>query len=133
MANSKPLVSVDTNVVVRFLTLDDVAQAGKSRQVFRENIVWISKTVILETEWVLRGAYRLSKEVINDTLRALVEMEDVMIEDYEVVQHALYSHKRGWDFADALHLMARPAGVKLFFSFDKRLLKKKSSIDLRSP
>ena len=51
------MIAIDTNIVVRFLTQDDEQQYQKSLKLFQEQELFISDTVILETEWVLRFAY----------------------------------------------------------------------------
>jgi len=48
------MIAVDTNIVVRLLTNDDPEQAGRAAAVVKNGPVFIPKTVVLETEWVLR-------------------------------------------------------------------------------
>ena len=128
------MIGVDTNVVVRFLTADDPIQAVKSRALFREHEVWLSRTVILETEWVLRGAFELDRAAVNRALVSLINMEGVVVEDHAVVAEALDHHTSGWDFADALHVLACPPGTQVFYSFDKRLARKKmGALKLQMP
>ncbi len=50
------MISVDTNIIVRLLTKDDVEQFQQSLKLFQEEDIFICDTVILETEWVLRFA-----------------------------------------------------------------------------
>jgi len=128
------MVAVDANVVVRFLTADDPRQAKRCRAVFQDNEVWISRTVLLETEWVLQGAYELKRREINGALSALCQMEGVQIEGFAQVMAALANHEEGWDFADALHVTQCPADVTVFCSFDRKLVNRKtSSLDLAVP
>ena len=47
------MIAVDTNLVVRLLANDDRHQVRKASEVFAANEVLLSKTVLLETEWVL--------------------------------------------------------------------------------
>ncbi|MDA0345985.1 MAG: type II toxin-antitoxin system VapC family toxin [Verrucomicrobia bacterium] len=119
------MIAVDTNVVVRFLTADDAQQAKKSRTLFKDNEVWLSRTVFLETEWVLRGAYKLDRKSVNKALATLSQMEGVQVENISQVTEALTLHQSGWDFADALHVVSCPPEVTDFFSFDRRLTKMK--------
>ena len=49
--------AVDTNVVVRYLTGDQPEQAARAREVFRAGQVFVSTTVLLESDWVLRSVY----------------------------------------------------------------------------
>ncbi len=121
------MIAVDTNVVVRFLTADDAGQAKRSRALFENNEVWLSRTVLLETEWVLRGAYELDRKSVNLALATLCRMEGTHVENLAGVSEALERHKSGWDFADALHVVSCPSDVSEFYSFDRKLLRKKSA------
>jgi len=57
------------NVIVCYLTGDDPAQAAKARAVIGQMPVFVSRTVMLEAEWVLRGVYDLpSKQIIEAAL-----------------------------------------------------------------
>lgn len=125
--SSDVMVAVDTNVVVRFLTADDPRQAQKSRAIFQTNEVWLSRTVLLETEWVLRGAYGLDRPAVNRALSALCQMQGVRVENPAEVKEALSRHAKGWDFADALHVTLCPSGVTAFYSFDRKLVRRNSS------
>ena len=49
--------AIDTNVIVRFLTADDLAQAAVARRAIEAGDIFIPTTVLLETEWVLRSGY----------------------------------------------------------------------------
>jgi len=62
------MIAVDTNIIIRFLTHDDEGQYKKAFSIFNTEEVFISDTVILETEWVLRYAYEFSPEDICDAL-----------------------------------------------------------------
>ena len=44
------MTAIDTNIIVRLLTGDDVAQCQKARGIFEHHAVFIPDTVILETE-----------------------------------------------------------------------------------
>lgn len=54
------MVAVDTNVLVRLLVNDDARQARRARALFEREEIFISPTVLLESEWVLRSAYGLA-------------------------------------------------------------------------
>ena len=57
------MIAIDTNIIARFLTRDDEDQYQKAYQIFATSQrIYIPKTVILETEWVLRFSYKLSFE-----------------------------------------------------------------------
>jgi hypothetical protein len=49
------MFAVDTNVVVRYLVNDNAAQAARARRLVEREDIFVPLTVLLETEWVLRG------------------------------------------------------------------------------
>ncbi len=114
--------AVDTNVLVRLLTGDDVAQAKKAATLFKSGAIFIPKTVLLETEWVLRRLYRLKREVVVSAFRKLSGLPNVEIEQPLVVTQALQWCEEGMDFADALHLASSHKSEK-FATFDAQLKK----------
>jgi len=52
------IIAIDTNIIVRFITRDDELQYQQSLELFKNKNIFIPDTVILETEWVLRFAYK---------------------------------------------------------------------------
>src|SRR5205823_1702531 len=75
------LKSVDTNVLARFFIDDpDDSEAKRQRpasiKVMR-GAIWVSVTVLLEFEWVMRGFYELPRAAISAVLRALCTLENV--------------------------------------------------------
>ena len=65
---------------------------------------FVSVTVLLEFEWVMRGFYGFAPSDVARAIRALASMEHVSIEDRGAVLVALDAFVQGLDFADALHL-----------------------------
>ena len=59
------MIAVDTNILVRFLTKDDLDQFKKSKQLLQTEQIFIPDTVLLETEWVLRFAYHFKSDNIK--------------------------------------------------------------------
>ena len=114
------MFAVDTNVVVRYLTGDDAEQFAKVNALIGGQDVYVCTTVLLETEWVLRRAYRFSRERVVAALAAFAGLPRVTLEDPAVAAKALDWTRYGMDFADALHL-AEAQGCEAFVSFDQRL------------
>jgi len=103
------MIGLDTNVLARYY-VDDAAdaEARRQRQAARRLIesgrpLMVSKSVILELEWILRGYYRFSQPEVASVLRHLLALAHVTVEDREVVDQALSNCDAGIDFADALH------------------------------
>lgn len=117
------MTAVDTNVLVRVLTGDHPRQALAARTLFASGQIWIAKTVLLETAWVLRSAYGFDEAAICAAFAKLLGLENVVAEDAQSVAAALRLTGSGLDFADALHVTSSPPGVRLA-SFDKALLRR---------
>ena len=113
------MLSVDTNVIVRYLTWDDPVESERATALIEGQEVHVCTTVLLETEWVLRRGYRFSRERVIAALTAFAGLPRVTLEDPALTAKALDWRRRGMDFADALHL-ARAQGCEAFVSFDQR-------------
>ena len=117
----------DTNVVVRQLVRDDEAQCRRAEQLYRRAVaaggVWIPSGVIVETAWVLRGAYTFDRTAIAAALRRLVSAEGVIAEDEAATLRALAAFEAGpADFSDYLILdTAHQAEALPLWSLDEQL------------
>ena len=55
------MIAFDTNMLVRAVVADHPEQVAVVRQLMAGNTVFISRTVLLESEWVLRSRYKKSR------------------------------------------------------------------------
>lgn len=110
--------AIDTNVVVRYLTGDDPGQAARARAAVNEGSVFVSRTVLLESDWVLRSVYGLASDEVAAALRAFSGLPGVSVEDPKLLMDALDRTAKGMDFADALHLGAA-AHCESMLTFDR--------------
>lgn len=117
------MIAVDTNILVRFLTQDDPLQFEQSRYIFQSYNVFIADTVILETEWVLRFAYKFKPPEICHAFRLLFGLPNVNLNNPTSMAQVIDWHEKGMDFADALHLAGSQHCVD-FYTFDEKFLKK---------
>ena len=128
--------ALDTNVLARFFVDDpDDAQAATQRPAAIAALAersFVSVTVLLELEWVMRGFYELPRRDIARVLRALASIEHIKLEDRDAVLVAIDAFDKGLDFADALHL-ARSSLVSGFATFDQRLAKRAKGLALTPP
>jgi len=116
------MLAVDTNVVVRYLVNDDRAQGSRVRRLLEREDVLVPVTVLLETEWVLRGVYGFAPTAVIHALRNFAGLPRVTIESGAVVAAALDWAEAGLDFADALHLAAAQP-LAGFVTFDRALIR----------
>jgi predicted nucleic-acid-binding protein len=100
------LLAVDTNVLVRALVDDGTEQTDLAKERFLANEIFVSTSVLLETEWVLRSHVKLDRSQVNTLLTALASYPNVEIEARQRMLPAIDAHQRGLDFADAIQLFA---------------------------
>ncbi len=113
--------AIDTNIVVRYLTGDEPAQAARARAVVAAGQVFVGATVLLESEWVLRSVYGLAGTEVAAALRAFAGLREVTVENPVLLAEALDRAEQGMDFADALHLGAA-ARCEAMLTFDRRFI-----------
>ena len=124
------MTAVDTDVLVRLLTGDDARQEAAARSLFATGPIWIAKTVLLETGWVLRSLYGLDEGAIREGLTKLLGLENVHAEDEECVSDAMALTAHGIELADALHLCSKPPG-STFASFDHAFVRRAKRAGVR--
>ena len=123
------MIGIDTNVLVRYLTLDDPEQVQRVDRLVDhaerlEEALHIDAIVLCEVVWVLRSVYRLSRESIADALEKVIDARQFSIEDRDAVRRALESYRRrAGDFADYLiGERNRRRGCDTTRTFDTRLV-----------
>ena len=122
--------AVDTNVVVRYLTGDDPGQAARARAMIDAGDVFVSTTVLLESEWVLRSVYGLARTEVAAALRAFAGLPGLSVESPVVLSEALDHAEGGMDFADALHL-STAARCEALLTFDLRFIEQAGAVPVR--
>ena len=109
---------------------DDLAQFEKARNLIHQEVsagnrLVINQLVLLETEWVLRSRYSLTKQQMMETISALLDAPDVQVEDEPAVEEALYVWRdTRADLADCLiGARNRRLGCRATASFDAKAAK----------
>jgi predicted nucleic-acid-binding protein len=103
------MIGLDTNVLARYYIDDKTdAEAQHQRLAARRLIesgqpLMVSKSVVLEFEWVMRGYYSFNQAEVTRVIRHLLEQQRITVEDRDAVEQALSNCEAGIDFADALH------------------------------
>ena len=113
--------AVDTNIIARLLLDDHAEQSPIARRIVDEG-VFIPPTVLLETAWLLRSRYQLSREAVAAYLIGLIEIPSVTIADPNAVAWAIERSATRGDLADLMHLVAS-AGASDFVTFDDDVLR----------
>ncbi len=115
--------AIDTNVLLRLIARDDVAQT-KSAQAFIENGAWVSTLALAEAAWVLKSVYARSPGELADIIDGLLKHESIAVQEADAVAAALerFRAKPSIGFADFLILeVARKAGHLPLGTFDRAL------------
>lgn len=118
------MIGLDTNVLVRLLVNDDDVQHRRVKELLasvdRHNPAYISHIVLVETWWVLMRRYQAGSAVVVAAIEALLENDEVRLEQPQLVKQALAGVDAGADFADALiDAQHRYAGCAETASFDR--------------
>ncbi|HVO99991.1 MAG TPA: type II toxin-antitoxin system VapC family toxin [Bryobacteraceae bacterium] len=120
--------AIDTNLLVRYFTTDDVRQAEIAEQFLREceeegEQVFVSIPVICELTWILSVTDSFEKLEIAHALTVLLDQPLFQVEREPLVRRALKSYQDGrGGLADYLiGELAQSAGCRDTVTFDKRL------------
>ena len=117
--------AVDTNVLVRLFTRDDLKQVAAAES-FTSKGAWVSTLVLIEATWVLTAVYELTHPEIATAVDMLLHHRDLTIQDSDTVAAALEHYRRrpALGFSDCLILeVARKAGHVPLGTFDRDLAK----------
>ena len=112
------MIGLDTNVLVRYITQDDPAQAAKAAALLESLTAaepgFISLIVTAELAWVLERNYRLGRGPLAAVVERLLQTETLRVQNDTEVFAAMLELRHGHaDFADALiAALARSAGCR---------------------
>jgi predicted nucleic-acid-binding protein len=117
--------AVDTNVLVRLVTRDDLKQVAAAES-FVTKGAWVSMLVLMEATWVFAAVYDLTHAEIATAIDMLLHHRDLTIQESDSVAAALdeYRNRPALGFSDCLILeAARKAGHLPLGTFDRNLSK----------
>ena len=115
--------AIDTNVLVRLITRDDLPQA-KSADQFVEKGAWVSVLALAEATWVLGTVYEFGPAQLATALEMLLNHKDLTLQDSDTVAAALdlFRSRPALGFSDCLMFhLARKAGHLPLGTFDRVL------------
>lgn len=102
------MIGLDTNLLVRFLTKDDLPQFERAKRLIEESAarderLLVNVVVLCELTWVLDSAYGYSRVEIADALERIFETAQFEIQHADEARQALHDF-RGTraGYADAL-------------------------------
>lgn len=119
------MIGLDTNVLARYYIHDEDDKEANKQQLAAKRLfesgqsLKVSKTVILEFEWILRGFYQFDPEDIIVVFQNLLSQPHISVESHQEIEQAISGLADGLDFADALH-HAHYQDCEAMASFDDR-------------
>ncbi|KPJ83203.1 MAG: hypothetical protein AMS19_05170 [Gemmatimonas sp. SG8_23] len=122
------MIGLDTNVLVRYLTLDDPRQAKIATEVIEGATtagepLFVSTVVMCEVVWVLERGYRFDRAHVEHAIDALLRTAQLHFREKDLLLAALADYRGGsGDFAD--YVIGRDAaaeGCSRTVTFDRAL------------
>jgi hypothetical protein len=124
------MIALDTNILVRYVTQDDVVQSAKATKLIEAltsaKPAFVPMIVVVELVWVLESCYQANRKAISDTLGMLLQSEELRLERGDVVGQALrlFRAEKNTDFVDCLiERVAHAAGCEHMVTFDREASK----------
>lgn len=126
--------SLDTNILARYYVQDEPRQSAIATRIMTgEPELFVSRTVVAELEWVLRGYYEIKPDRIHAVLTHLLGLGNVTIEQADAVETALRYYQQGVDFTDALHLASSQHCSMLLTFDDRKFARRARRLGLKPP
>ena len=117
-------ITIDTNVLVRLITADDLAQTELAQaEVRAADRVVVTLVALCETVWVLRSRFGFGRQEIAAAIEDVLDIPTLIV-DRPVVEAALRHLRQGGDFTDSVIAgEGRGMGGAAFVSFDKKAVR----------
>lgn len=118
---------IDTNILLRFLTVDDQGQHEKAARLLKsaargERSLVSGPPVLFELAWTLRAVYKVPRVQVLEFLSAVFAMPGLILTDAPLVAEALsLAAETDSEFADAyIAASCRPAGCSGVATFNRK-------------
>jgi predicted nucleic-acid-binding protein len=111
------MIGIDTNILVRYLTQDDVAQSAKATEIMEEQLSTANPGFV--------SVVAMTVQEIAAAIERMLQVEVLVIENEQEVFAAMIALKQGRGaFSDALIAELGPkAGCSYTLTFDKKALR----------
>jgi predicted nucleic-acid-binding protein len=121
------MLGIDTNVLIRYITQDNAAQAAIATDVIENQISanklgYVTLISLVEITWVLASCYKVAREQVLDIVQNLLTSKQIQIERSDVAYLALRKCRAGkGDFSDAVIVaISEQDGCTNIVTFDKK-------------
>ena len=137
MEAKRTIISLDTNVLLRYILLDDEDQSPIADDLIdnlsQERQAYLGREVILELAWVLSTRYKFDRSQIARVISNLVHAAEFIVEDSSSIDDAISQYEAStYDLADLLILATAKRFAALpLYTFDRQLSQHEDGVLLR--
>lgn len=118
------MIYLDTNVILRYLLQDCEKFVEQSIKYIEKHDVYIKNEVLAEVVYVLNKTYNVPKKEVINTLKNLLESDNIEIDSKEVIFLALEIFaSKNIDFVDSLLCAYNKVSALKVVTFDNKLNK----------
>jgi uncharacterized protein len=117
------MISLDTNVVLRFLLNDVPTQTARAKALFSKPAIYVSDVVISEVAFVLEKAMMFDRANIGLMLKTLMALPNLTHNDLvlpEVI--TLFEARKSLSFVDCYATVEAKVFSAKLYTFDKKLI-----------
>ncbi len=124
-----PRYYLDTNVLLRYLLQDHMAQFQKVEDLFAladkgEIELVVEREIFFELDFVLRRLYQLTRREVAEFLQSILDTRFLMIPDRELLYESAQAFRKDTklDYVDRLLMTLAKRNRAEVFSFDKAIV-----------
>jgi len=118
------VISLDTNVVLRYFLNDIPEQGVKSKTVITGSVVYVTDVVLTETVYVLERVIEMERSDIVRLITAFLSLPNMIYNDYFLDETIdLYGSQKTLSFVDCYAAVEAKMYNNSLVTFDKQLLK----------
>ena len=103
---------VDTSLIIRYLTNDHPSQSAAARNIVDNEDFFVSATVLLETELVLRSAYGFSEDEVLAALGFFAGLPHAKLEGPSIARRKLWRGRKPVWTLPMLYILPESMGTK---------------------
>ena len=125
------MIGIDTNILVRYLTNDDLVQSNQVTALFieyngHEASIYINNIVLCELVWVLEKGYKYTTSQIAGALKLILQTPEFAFDNHQLLTQSVIEYERAGnaDLSDIIiSFVNNNAGCNATYSFDKKAIK----------
>ena len=117
------MISLDTNIILRFLLNDVPTQTAKARSLLSKPVIYVSDVVVSEVAFVLEKAMSFERAYVSLLLKTLTALPNLTHNSHVLTGVLeLFEKKRSLSFVDCYAAIEAQVFGSELYTFDKKLL-----------